>query len=209
MTDSLQNPGGLEAGAGNPVGWQDPPASPSLVTAGKKKISVSIPLLDDGSPDWNSAQDRTKDKFRAIFRSNKTQAEFGNPDKPLEIVSPQVAHVFINQFFGLEALFFAYRWKIPVNEAQAICELRPQEEAQVIPLVRKVCAKHGSEFLDKWGDEIALLLMLIMFSQSRYSAIESRAKELKAEKEIQEARGTETIHDASMPIETQPVEING
>lgn len=202
MSDTPQNPGGLPD-ASTPLGWQDPPAIPPGQAAGKKKISVSIPLFDDGTPDWSSAQDRTKEKFRAIFRNEKTQSEFGNPDKPLEIVSPEMARVFVKEFFGIEALFFAYRWKIPVSDAQAICELRPQEQEQIIPLVQKVCAKHGSEFLDKWGDEIALLLMLIMFSQARYSAVKVHSKELEMEKEVQAARGVETIHDASTPIELE------
>jgi len=152
-------------------------AFPERATASAtKKVTISVPVDEDGHPQWDKAKDKVTARFRELVADPNTQAFLGEA-QPIPI-SPFLSKALLEGFFQIEALFFAARYKLTVAEANEVFKLTEEEHERINPALESVLAKRGPEFLRRFGDEISLGFLLVNATQAKFAA----GKQLVAEK---------------------------
>jgi hypothetical protein len=141
---------------------------PERAAAPVKKVTISVPVDEDGHPQWDKAKDRATARFRELVADPNTQALLGEV-KAIPI-SPFLSKALLNGFFQIQALFFASRYKITVSEANEIFKLTEEEQEKITPALESVLSKRGPEFLKRYGDEISLGFMLVNATQVKFAA---------------------------------------
>lgn len=189
----------------NPPKHADESATPSRenVTGGKREPFPrrAVPDTSDrpqtltlrldsesGAPLWSKLSERTLSHWREILAHGETQKAFklGVPleQAPAQIISPEAVGSILDAFGLIEARFFAWRYKLPLETVGPIFVYQPVEKALLIPPTQKLLAKYGPEFLQKYGDEITLGFLLVSITNAKAAHCAKVARDLReAEKE--------------------------
>ena len=141
-----------------------------------KKVTISVPVDEDGHPQWDKAKDKVTARFRELVADPNTQAFLG--EAQAIPISPFLSKALLEGFFQIEALFFAARYKLTVAEANEVFKLTEEEHEKINPALESVLSKRGPEFLRRFGDEISLGFLLVNATQAKFAA----GKQLVAEK---------------------------
>ena len=141
-----------------------------------KKVTISVPVDEDGHPQWDKAKDKVTARFRELVADPNTQAFLG--EAQAIPISPFLSKALLEGFFQVEALFFAARYHLTVAEANEVFKLTEEEHERINPALESVLSKRGPEFLRRFGDEISLGFLLVNATQAKFAA----GKQLVAQK---------------------------
>lgn len=161
------------------------------------RVLISIPVNDDGSPDWSRVKDKTRDKFREICADPSTQSLLGKEEAEAAPAPKELADAAVGMYFQTMAMTFAVTKKIPLPLASQLFRLTNEEHEKLDPLAQQVLGKYLPEWLARFGPEIALTKVLIDVTLIKYAGANKVAAEWKAahEKPVQkgnnEPKGTE------------------
>lgn len=175
-----------------PIEFVEPGPAPAepfpdrKAAAAQSRVMVSIPLNDDGHPDWSRAREKTIDKFKEIVNDDATKELLGKKGAEIPPLSKDFVNFALDTFFRTEAMVFAVSKKIPPALAFKLFQLSAEEHEKIDPLAGRVLAKWLPEWLVKFEDEIALAGLLINSSVAHFAiataAIEAQRKKEKEAK---------------------------
>jgi hypothetical protein len=170
------------------------------------KILISIPTDAEGKPDFSKVRDKTASRVRELFNAPETKVFLGEKGAgELIPVSPLLTNALLSSFFQVEAVFFAWRYKIELKEANEIFKLTPAEHEQIEPALNNVLAKHGPEFLKKYQDELALAFLLVNISQAKFSSGKAFAENKHSSKKEASPDNSGKTTESGLPFEIKPV----
>lgn len=175
----------------------------------RDRVSIAVSLDADGNPDWANTRDKTKDKFREIFRAASTQAEFGAAATEEAPVTPEIAQGLLQTLYQVQALAFSIKFRVPLDKARALCSLTKPELDAMTPHAQKVLGKRAPEFLQKWGDEIVLASLLLNSSAARYiqfqAYVDEQKRQAQSSKQVSPDNGKSNI-PVHLEVETEVLE---
>lgn len=145
----------------------------------KVKPKISIPINEDGSFDFTSMRDATKERLRAAVASSPSLF----PSGPAEVMMfpPQVINVMYGAIGATESMLAQRMGKIPKPIADQVFSYTPQELELLYPPTAKVLQKYASEWMIKYQDEIALATLLTSMTVAKVNAAVTLARTHKAE----------------------------
>jgi hypothetical protein len=154
---------------------------------GKNSQSViAIRINADGNPDFAGMRPGTKEKLQAFLAHPSTVQEFHLAPAKVEAAAfdPIVVGTLFQAIGDIRAKLYEVKLELPEDMAQKIGRYSPEQQAVLIPLTQKVLAKHSSEFLAKWNDEISLAMVFVGFEMMKFRQVAEISRQLKEAKEI-------------------------
>jgi len=144
-----------------------PPGSPSKGGTGRR---LSIALDASGRPDLDRMRDDTKDEIRAALP--QLRRAFGSTEETKAIpVPPWIAASLTAALSQLSVLLVARMSGAPHELVLKHAPLTEEESRQVAPALDAVLAKHGGGWLSKYGDELALGVLLLAIGQKKITDV--------------------------------------
>lgn len=145
----------------------------------KIKPKISIPINDDGSFDFTSMREATKERLRAAVASSPSLF----PSGPAEVMAfpPAVIYAMYGGVGAIEAMLAQRFGKIPKQIADQVFAYTPQELELLYPPTAKVLQKYAAEWMIKYQDEIALATLLTSMTVAKVNAAVTLARTHKAE----------------------------
>lgn len=149
-TPIAQNPAPVEQGNGYKAG---------------SKLQIS--LNEDGSIDWESMRDSTKEKVRAAIRSSN----IGTAATPEVLMfNPAMVSGMYDMLGAIEATVAQRFGKIPAHVAKACFTYTPAEKQALEGPTVRVLNKYIPDWMIKYQDEIALASTLIALTTAKVNA---------------------------------------
>ena len=144
--------------------------------------TIAIRVKPDGSPDLESMHAKTKEKLKSFLSHPATVTEFGLTTAKLDAAAfdPVAVGTIFDMAGTLRSKIYQIKTGLPDVVADAIGSYSETEKAVIVPLAQKVLAKHSSEWMQKWGDEISLCLTLSMFELMKFRMIMAEYEKMKA-----------------------------
>ncbi len=141
----------------------------------------AIPLDKDGKVLVSTMRDTSKAKLKELILDGALARELGaSPSEtagaialPHELMYPLVGALSI-----LETLLIARVTHAPREIVERIVPFSREETKQIAPALASVLSKYGSTFLNKYGEETALLAMLSMMTMSKLSLVREEMERL-------------------------------
>lgn len=144
----------------------------------------------------------TLDKFRAVVTHPETVRAFGLAPATLEAetIDPQVLASVYSLLGDLRSTYYEKHYKLPKPVAKELGAYSSNQLQVIVPLTQKVIAKHSGEFARKWGEEIALVMILVSLEMQKMRAAEEMFKRMETGAlPVDKANGAEKS-SAAMPI---------
>lgn len=140
------------------------------------RIQLSFDVNEDGTVDYSSMREKTKNKMRQVF-SDPALADFlsvnrvssgGTGNSEVTIFQPGVVSGFYDMLGALESevmpMFFP---KVQRDIWKKVFTYTPEEKAALVPPTSRVLEKYAGPWLIKWQDEIALAGILITMTVTK------------------------------------------
>lgn len=151
------------------------PAVPVEPTRAKSETDrLTIPLDKDGRPDFASMRDKTRERVRKLVSDPSVARELGiAPDAAPSVATlpPFVTGAVLTGINQLEILFIARMTKAPASVIVPIAVYTPEERAAIEPALDNVLNKYGGSLIGKWGDELALAVLLSSITMRKIEAV--------------------------------------
>jgi hypothetical protein len=111
------------------------PSEANYPSRTEKLNRISIPLKADGVFDWDSMQERTKERARDSFKKSMTDSAFLKEcgaapvavTTPAQIVTPQSVGVLMDVIARVEAGVYAKKTALPYDDVYEVCKWDAQE----------------------------------------------------------------------------------
>jgi len=170
----------LDAGAGFPT--------PAVSTS--TRVSVSVPVKEDGTPDWSKASEKIRKRFAALFNDPATQAEFAQAsDGGMDPMQARMLGMMllstINQVQSLAAVL---KYKLTKEEIQECFTSDYKPYPNFEEALARVMAKRGPAWLAAWADELYVGQVVLLSSFAAWSKASAIAaeKKRKASEQVKE-----------------------
>lgn len=181
MRRRLYPEAGGEAG-GFDLGATAPDSGPS--GAPKPATRLSIPLTADGLIDTSSIRPATTERLKKAVQGSEL---FAADEEPAAVFGPELVPPVYKLLSEIEIPLAAKLLKVPSDIARQVFTYSDPEIHLLTEPTAKVLNKHSGEFLRKYGEEVALFLLLAALHQSKLIAV----VKLKAERAKEEAEKNE------------------
>lgn len=161
------------------------PAAPVASQTPEKESPIdsrfAIPLDKDGKVLVSTMRDTSKAKLKELILDSGLARELGaSPSEtagsltlPQELMYPLVGALSI-----LETLLIARVTHAPREIVERVVPFSREETKQIAPALASVLSKYGSTFLNKYGEETALLAMLSMMTMSKLALVREEMERL-------------------------------
>jgi len=163
--------------------------SQETVEPKKDRFQISFDLKEDGSPDFESMQGRTKDRIKEFLANEKVRAEFGpkTADAPavqIQIITPAMVAGLYGMLGAIEGMMFPWFFKgmNPVL-ARQVFTYTEKEVALLNDPTARVLNKYLPEWLIKYQDEIAMANLLLMMGIAKVNMAIMLSKQSGAQQE--------------------------
>jgi hypothetical protein len=156
----------------------------SFEVAGEEKTPrprLSVNLKDDGTFDWDSMRDASRDKLLAALqqdmRARSIVVGVSEQDAPpLLLFDKRTIGALYDGLGGLETMLFTWRG-IPRHIAAHVFPYTDQEKDFLYEPTSKVISKHAPDVLVKFQDEFALGLVLFQVTSMKLQTAQQLMKE--------------------------------
>lgn len=144
----------------------------------RETVSISFYVNEDGSPDFSSMRDRTREKVKQFFTDPKIAQEFGA--KPavaeVQVFSPAMISGMYDLVGALEAMIFGRAFKLPEPTAKRVFTYTEVEKRALEGPTCRVMNKYAASWMIKFQDEIALATLLVSLTIAKCNAAAMLAK---------------------------------
>lgn len=145
---------------------ETPPQNPVVASAAKPKIS--IPINEDGSFDFSTIREATKERLRVAVAA--TPSLFPSVSAETVLFPPQVIHAMYGAIGAVESMLAQRMGKIPKPIADQCFAYTSNELELLYPPTAKVLQKYASEWMIKYQDEIALATLITTMTITKVNA---------------------------------------
>lgn len=137
------------------------------------RIQLSFDVNPDGSLNFSSMREKTKEKLRTVF-SDPLLAEYLGT-KPVSaqvnVINPVLVSGFYDVLGSVECSVFPMFFpKVPDHVWKRVFTYTQEEKAVLIPPTGRLLNKYCSEWFLKWQDEIQLAILLTTFTVAKVQA---------------------------------------
>lgn len=152
-----------------------PPFSDRETAKNASGSTIAIKFNGDGTPDLASMRPATKDRFKKFLEHPATVSEFGITTAKIEpmVVDAQAVGALLDTIGSVKMLVYGAKFDLPREVIQQAAFYSPEQKQIITPLAQKVIAKHSSEFLNKWSDEISLGLVLVGIELAKFKQLQA------------------------------------
>ena len=167
--------------------------SPGAVKPQSAPTRLSIPLTSDGGIDLSSMRPQTRERLeKAVQGSELLKPE----EEPAAVFGPELVPPIYKLLSEIEIPIAVKVLKIPADIACQVFTYSDPEIALLTDPTSKVLSKHGGEFLRKYGEEVALVLLLAALHQQKmFIAVKLKVERAKHEAEKNEKESMEKIKE--------------
>lgn len=144
------------------------------------KPKISLPINEDGSFDFSTMREATKERLRAAVASSPSLFPSSAPSEVM-LFPPQVIAVMYGAIGATESMLAQRMGKIPKQIADSVFTYTPQELELLYPPTARVLQKYASEWMIKYQDEIALATLLVSMTVAKVNAAVTLTRGHKAE----------------------------
>lgn len=131
-------------------------------------------VRDDGSLDVERMKDGTRAQLRDVFTNPRTVREFGAatvPGAAAPAFPPAVSQAIVNLLSGVEMLAISKITKAPADIIKRVVPYDENEVKMLTPPIDALLTKYGGTAFAKYGDEVALVLILSTLFTAKLAAV--------------------------------------
>jgi hypothetical protein len=141
---------------------------------------VSLALTADGKRiDWSKVRESRRPELEKLFADDpKVRALVAPADggAGLPIANKAFTDSVIEMLGQLEGALAVRLYGVTMDDALTVCQFSANEKAALADPLERVINKHGSVWLTKYGDELALGVLLLSFTRNKMAAASQLAK---------------------------------
>jgi hypothetical protein len=140
---------------------------------------VSLALTVDGKRiDWSKVRESRRPEMEKLFADDpKIRALVAPVDSGSAPLANKAFTDSVLEMLGqLEGALAVRLYGLPMDEALTVCQFSTAEKAALADPLERVINKHGSVWLQKYGDELALGVLLLSFTRMKMAAASQLAK---------------------------------
>ena len=153
---------------------------------------VAIPLTADGRVAVDRMRQGTRDQLVAMLRDPDLARALGlTPDATATALPPAMILPVVHALSQLETIVVARLTGAPAEIVLRVAPYTPAEQEVLAPVIGNVLNKHAGAFLGRWGDEVALIALLVSLTTAKVQAIQDA---------MRQAPGT--VHPFRVPVTT-------
>jgi len=148
-------------------------AATSSPESKKERINLSFDIKADGTPDYSSMRQSTREKLRTVF-SDPALADFiGAPrvaEVEVQIFHPAMISGMYDMLGAVEAMLAQRVGKIPETIAKRVFTYTSAEKDALAGPTVRVLNKYAAAWMIKYQDEIALATLLGSLTVAKVNA---------------------------------------
>jgi hypothetical protein len=137
------------------------------------RIQLSFDLKPDGSPDFSSMREKTKERMRDVFSNPLLGEQLGirTLPPPSDVFHPSMISGMYDMLGTIEqSLFPMFFPKVSEHIWKRVFTYTPEEKAALVPPTTRVINKYASEWMIRWQDEIMLATLLVTITTAKVNA---------------------------------------
>lgn len=146
-------------------------SAPSDTKPAKPEVDrLTIPIKSDGSPDFESMREKTKERVKKLVTDPEVARKLGISAESAPVgsaVPPFVAHVAIHALGQLDTIIIARTTNAPPEILAAVGPYTPEQVELLAPAMDRVLNKYGGSLVGKWGDELGLAALLVSITMRK------------------------------------------
>lgn len=152
--------------------------------------TIAIRVKADGSPDLESMHAKTKEKLKGFLNHPATVSEFGLTVAKIDAQAfdPIAVSTVFDMAGAVRSKVYQIKTGLPESITNQIGSYSENEKAVIVPLAQRVLAKHSSEWLQKWNEEISLCLTLSMFELVKFRMIMAEYEKMRAAEPVKDGK---------------------
>lgn len=163
-----------------------PPLPPPVAEKAERKATppdagsrLSIPLHADGSVALDRMRGDTRERLAKILADPTTGRQLGISSEAVQVLPAGLGAALVQVVADLDLLIVAKMSGAPLPLVKQVGTWTPEEKAIVAPSLETVLNKYGGRYLGKFGDELALGMLLVSITTQKVAAVRELAAEQK------------------------------